>query len=614
MYHWYFKLFNNIKSEHEGKDLARLELESLFGNVEPIFNFADKLCKDPLRIFMNMPERVQDYIIYELPYGKIQGYLGKSEEAKCLGKLVKRLAYTREIYLIVNSNKSPEDLAKLLFPEGVIGKNFHYFKVENYICFRAITHQYFLEKSEYISKLSRNEQEVERNVEILFSYLINDRYRIPASSTLSIGKRLQDYFAIREEPSLYLTHYFHPYKGKFHPKMARALLNYIYPRDKGIVLDNFAGSGTLLVEATLMELDSKGVEINPLSVLMSNVKCKSFLIDLTQLKKEINNYFEKLKDTLLAYQDMKKGQLTFYQKSNIDFDNIKQKSAGLSSKLKNYLGDKNEIIPQVLFSKELLSEIKSQTTKDFLLLALSGTISDVARRTSEQFLEVYQGRVKDLYLRLFLFRKLNEVLKEDPGRSETYVGDARSMENFIETDEINGIVNSPPYSVALDYIKNDFPQLVLLELTDSLEKLDEDMIGNPRVNYDRKVLFNYIKEENENNPLNISKTANEIINILLTNGRQQAGLRSFKFFTDMLRSLKEMYRVMKKGTKCAIVIGNNHFMVGNRYIEVPNVQVILDLAKKVGFVEDQVIGRELQKSSEGNIREESIVILAKEGN
>jgi len=44
--------------------------------------------------------------------------------------------------------------------------------------------------------------------------------------------------------------------------MARALLNYIYPQEKGTVMDNFAGSGTLLVEASFMELDGVGVEIN----------------------------------------------------------------------------------------------------------------------------------------------------------------------------------------------------------------------------------------------------------------------------------------------------------------------------------------------------------------
>jgi len=189
MYYWYFKLFNNIKSEHEAKDLARLELESLFGDVEPIHNFADKLREEPLCKFINSSTRLQDFITHELPYGKIHGYFGVYSYKKDVNKLVRRLAYTREIYLIVNSNEPPESFAKEIFSTGVFRKNFHYFKVEDFICFRFITNQYFLEKSEYISKLSRNEKEVERNVEILFSRLMDDIYRIPASSTLSIGKR-----------------------------------------------------------------------------------------------------------------------------------------------------------------------------------------------------------------------------------------------------------------------------------------------------------------------------------------------------------------------------------------------------------------------------------------
>ena len=69
---------------------------------------------------------------------------------------------------------------------------------------------------------------------------------------------------------------------------------------------------------------------------------------------------------------------------------------------------------------------------------------------------------------------------------------------------------------------------------------------------------------------------------------------------------------MKKGSKCGIIIGNNHFKVGNNYIEVPNDKVILELAVEMGFTVDKFISRELHKSSEGNIREESVIILKKE--
>jgi hypothetical protein len=143
-----------------------------------------------------------------------------------------------------------------------------------------------------------------------------------------------------------------------------------------------------------------------------------------------------------------------------------------------------------------------------------------------------------------------------------------------------------------------------------MEELEKNMMGNPRINYDKKELLMLIKDE-EKDSLKISNSAHKYVSLLLNNGRQDAGLRVYKFFIDMLYTLKEMYRVMKKGSKCAIIIGNNHFMVDNEYIEIPNGEVILEIGKKIGFKEDLVIERDLQKTSVGNIRKESVIILEK---
>jgi len=607
----FFKLFNTIKSEHEAKDFARLEIESLFGKVEPILNFTDKLLEKPLQLFTQPPIRIQDTILHELPYGNVQGYFGIAEDNVDIGKLVKCLAYTREIFLVSENSQNPKSLLQKLFPDAKVDKNAQYFVKDNFVLFRFITNQYFLEKSEYISKLSRNEAEVDKNVEILFSHLIKNIYRIPASSTLTIGKRLEDYFAIREETSLYLTHYMHPYKGKFHPKMARALLNYICSEDSGLVLDNFAGSGTLLVEACFLGLDSLGVEINPLSVLMSNVKCNSLSANVKELKNCIENYLEHLRNRInLLPQEKSRQTLLFVRDANSK--NIIDKSRIMSDRLKNSLRDKETIIPQVLIAKNLISEVTNdKKISDFLLLALSGTISDVARRTSGRFIDAFKERLNDLYLRIYLFQKLNETLKIKLGKGKCYIADARDMKKEISSETINGIVNSPPYSVALDYIKNDYPQLVLLELTSSLEQLEKIMIGSPRINYEKREIFEQLKSKDKN-PLNLSKTAKKIVGCLISNGRQQAGLRTQKFFADMVESLEEMYRVMKSKRKCAIVIGNNHFLVGNEYVEVPNDEVLMELGEKIGFKVDKIVKRDLHKSSEGIIREESVLILRKE--
>jgi len=607
--YWYFKLFNSIKSEHEAEEFAKLELLSLFGQVEPIRNFVDKLMEEPLKEFTKEPFRIQDIITPELPYGMIQGYYGVRSDFVNASDLVKRLAYTREIFMVVESAEEPQKLLSDVFPEGTIGKNVQIFKEKGYVLFRFITNQYFLEKSEYISKLSRNEAEVDRNVDILFSHLFKNYYRIPASSTLSIGKRLEDYFAIREELSLYLNHYMHPYKGKFHPKMVRALLNYIYPEEKGTVLDNFAGSGTLLVEAGYLGLNSLGVEINPLSVLMSNVKCQSIKIPSDKLRIAIRDYIEIVKVEVLYFEKVCSGQTLLYE-SKLDFAKIKDEAKQAIREMR----DKNielmsSVVEKIIIAREVLRSFDDDAIREFLLLSLSGAISDVARRTKNDFVDVLRARLKNLYLRIYLFHKLNDVLKIEVGDSQTYVADTRDMKAF-ESESVDGIVNSPPYSTALDYIKNDYPQLILLKLVNSMEELGRDMMGNPRINYDKNELIKLVRDSTKD-PLKMSNVAHKYVDVLLNGGRRDAGLRVYKFFVDMLQALQEMKRVMKTGARCAIIIGNNHFMIHDRYIEIPNDEVLTDIAKNTGFKEVRIIKRKLQKTSVGNIRTESVIILEK---
>ena len=49
----------------------------------------------------------------------------------------------------------------------------------------------------------------------------------------------------------YLTHWFYPYKGKFHPQMVRSIFNIMKINSNETVLDPFIGSGTTALESQL---------------------------------------------------------------------------------------------------------------------------------------------------------------------------------------------------------------------------------------------------------------------------------------------------------------------------------------------------------------------------
>ncbi len=601
--YWYFKLFNSLKEEHE-IDFAELELTSLFGPVKRVTNFADLLQESLYRNFTTKT-RVQDYLAHELPYGLCQGFYAERDNIMDVKILARRLGYTREIF-IVTEEKDPQVCVEQFFPSGTIDKNLQVFHENGYCLVRIITNQYFLEKSQYISKLSRNEKEVDNNIDSLFTFLTNKLYRIPATSTMQVGKRLEDYFTIREEPSLYLSHYMHPYKGRFHPKMVRALLNYIYPCEQGLVADNFAGCGTLLVEATWMGLNNLGVEINPLSVLMAKVKCETLSIQPEQLKNDLTNYLCKLQDAL-ANSEKKENLSTFVFPQACCPANINEEILKIPPKLLASFG--KDIIRDFIIAKWLIKQCEDEIIKDFLLLTLSGTISDLDRRRKAKFIEVFSERVHDLYLRIYTFNKLNNVLKIELGKSRALLGDTRDMKSLLPDETIDGIVNSPPYSTALDYIKNDFSQLSILEIA-NISQLKSDMIGNPNLS---AYSISLLKEMTHSNKefTRLPEEAQNIILALIKCEREKDAIRSYKFFKDMTLALSEMYRVMKKGSKCAIIIGNNNYKMDGSYQEVKNDKILEKIGLSLGFTKNKVIRRELEKSRTGNIRYESIVILQK---
>lgn len=572
--HYFFKLFNNIKEEHE-IDLAELELRSLFGDVERVRNVFDVMVKEPFLPFLDGDLRVQDVLTYELPYGRFHGFYSCRNTIQDVSLLIRRLAYTREIFLAMESVEDPSLLLSKLFPKGVLGKNVQFWVKNDVVLFRFITHQYFLEKSEYVNKLSRNEEEVDRNVKVLMDFPTKEIYRIPSSSTMKVGKRLQDYFAIREEESLYLTHKIHPYKGKFHAKMCRALLNYVLPREDGLVLDNFAGSGTLLLEASLMGIDSIGVEVNPLSALMSNVKCFALSFDYEKLKKDVQEYLNRYKGSSANSIILK--PLPEFVKKSLDEETLKR----------------------IELAKELLKGVEDERVKDFFTLILSGAISDAVRRRKADFDRILKDRFEKTLLRIYTFKKLNELLKIDLGSSKTLLSDARDMKQIAD-EGVDAIVTSPPYSTAINYVENDKFQLALLELA-SLEDLARRMIGHPDTRF------------YESMDVDLSKCTpllKETISNLL-HRRRDAALRTYKFHVDMKMALKEMHRVLKRGGKCAIIIGNNKYKVDGEAIEVENDRILIEMGEEMGFLLDLYLKRPLEKTSSGSIRYESIVVFNK---
>ncbi|GAG67931.1 unnamed protein product, partial [marine sediment metagenome] len=111
---------------------------------------------------------------------------------------------------------------------------------------------------------------------------------------MKINGKLSDYHFIqnfnqKRSINQYLTHWFYPYKGKFHPQMIRAFCNIIGLEAGDLLLDPFVGSGTAALEAQLLGINFIGVDISPLCVLQSKVKVNSiyFLDKIVELRNNV---------------------------------------------------------------------------------------------------------------------------------------------------------------------------------------------------------------------------------------------------------------------------------------------------------------------------------------
>ena len=310
----------------------------------------------------------------------------------------------------------------------------------------------------------------------------------------SVGKKFTDYLQIIQKNQTrsvnqYLTHWIYPYKGKFHPQMIRALLNIIGLDQGNTVLDPFIGSGTTALEAQLLSINCVGIDISPLCVLQSRVKVES--IDVLT---DIINWKGRIRDRI-------------------------------STPLFN---DENKTLD------EIIESISDEKVKNFYKMAKLVAVSDNARRGrnfSNAFLKNLEIMISSLTDYYQIAKKLNLKL----GKMDIKAGDSRKLP--LDSESINGIITSPPYSIALDYVVNDAHALKSLGY--NLSEIREEFIGVRGKGQDKVNLYN----------------------------------------EDMKQSYNEMYRVLKPQKFAVIVIGNATYQ-GR---EVKTVEFTIEYMEKIGF-------------------------------
>jgi DNA modification methylase len=322
---------------------------------------------------------------------------------------------------------------------------------------------------------------------------LNDKIVKRSSYFKTVGQKFTDYFHIIQKNrtrsvNQYLTHWIYPYKGKFHPQMIRALLNVIGLKEGDVVFEPFSGSGTTALEAQLLGINFIGIDISPLCVLQGKVKTNSiYAIDeIIRLKNEL---ISKIKPSLFNQEQ------NFYK---------------------------------------VLEDVENENVRNFYALARLLAVSDNSRRGRE----FEQSFIKNLNLMIDSvkdYKEIAEKLSLKLGDVNLNVGDSRQI--YLSDNSVDGIITSPPYSIALDYVDNDAHSLE--DMGYKLDEVREQFIGVRGKGKERVELYN----------------------------------------NDIMASYREMYRVLKPDKYAVIVIGNATYQAQ----EVKTVELTIDYMTKLGF-------------------------------
>ncbi len=367
----------------------------------------------------------------------------------------------------------------------------------------------------------------------------------------------------------YITHGYHRYPAKFIPQIVSRLAEK-YTKEGDLIVDPFGGCGTTLVESKVMGRPSIAVDINPVAVLIT--KAKITAIDPIKIEKE----FAILQKRLEGYNATTK--VNAHEHERIDYWFKPEEKRKLAS----------------IFAE--ISKIKDQDIQDFFFCGFSNILKNCSiwlqksnkptRDFEKKPSEPIKTFLKQIKMMLRGNTRLFEMLSEKgylKVPSKVICTDARTIP--AKDNSVSLIVTSPPYVTSYEYA--DLHQLTALwlEYTKDLSDFRKRFIGTSYHNK-KDLTLNSILAENIRKELleKDKKTAEEVST----------------YFDEMNQVFIEMKRMLKKGGKTCIVIGNTSL----KGVEILNAEVFVEQLQNLGFKIADIIKREIPSKNLPSVRDE----------
>lgn len=440
---------------------------------------------------------------------------------------------------------------------------------------------------------------IEKGINELLEHLKIGHYRSPH---FGLGKNHIGDFVDWASTDLRkpFLHYLHKYKGKGDPRISRALINLLNVKKEDTILDPFAGSGAFIADAPTMGINAIGIEVLNIGKMIAEVKC-NLGMNIVKTRNAMIKLFESI-DGSLFKQEMRNELVELK-------DKIRKKTANSSA-----YGKIEPHLAKILSLKKDIETIKDNEIKKFFLILLSQQIVEYSEKSRAWYIvNSFKSYVEDRYLILYATQKIAEILDVDLKGSKVKIikGDSTNM-SMLKDNSIDGILTSPPYFDALDYIGNNKISILILGLDEDLswESTKEFYEAKHRDENKHETLPAFVSDRYFS--IQLPELSIELVDLLKKSRRIYKAEIVENYLKMMKLSFDECYRVLKSNKYYLMVVSKCHsWIIDGKEELIETSPIIADLGKSVGFKVIDIIEHGLSKADKGKIGVEDILVFQK---